>query len=65
MCKRTMLGYMVYEGVGMTTFNATQRVTNSGWPSYRHSNNDGRFNADIGVVTFKDGKVVSVEFLPD
>jgi hypothetical protein len=31
---------------------------------YRHSN-DGAFNADWGVVTFKDGKVTNVEFLPD
>lgn len=31
---------------------------------YRHSN-DGAFNADWGVVKFKDGKVVDVEFLPD
>ena len=31
---------------------------------FRHSN-DGRFNADWGVVTFHDGRVVDVSFSPD
>jgi hypothetical protein len=31
---------------------------------FRHSN-DGAYNADVGVVEFKDGKVVKVEFHPD
>lgn len=31
---------------------------------YRHSDSS-TFDADIGVVNFKDGKVVSIEFLPD
>jgi hypothetical protein len=32
---------------------------------FRHSIHDWRFNADIGVVTFHEGKVVDVQFLPD
>ena len=31
---------------------------------FRHSD-DGRFNSDWGVVTFRDDKVVSVQFMPD
>ncbi len=31
---------------------------------FRHSN-DGDFDSDWGVVSFRDGKVVSVEFMPD
>lgn len=31
---------------------------------YRHSN-DGAFNADWGVVKFKDGRVSAVDFMPD
>jgi hypothetical protein len=31
---------------------------------FRHSD-DARFNSDWGVVGFKDGRVVRVEFLPD
>lgn len=31
---------------------------------FRHSN-DGRFNSDWGVVTFRDDKVISVVFMPD
>jgi hypothetical protein len=32
---------------------------------YRHSANDGRFDSDWGVITFRDDRVVSVQFLPD
>jgi hypothetical protein len=31
---------------------------------YRHSNS-AKFNADLGVVYFKNNQVISVEFLPD
>jgi hypothetical protein len=31
---------------------------------FRH-NNDARFNSDWGVVSFRDGRVISVEFMPD
>lgn len=31
---------------------------------YRHSD-DGAYNADWGVIRFKNGRVVSVEFMPD
>jgi hypothetical protein len=31
---------------------------------FRHSD-DGRFNSDWGVVEFKDGRVIRVQFMPD
>ena len=33
--------------------------------TYRWNTTDAAYDADLGQVTFQDGRVVSVEFLPD
>jgi hypothetical protein len=48
----------------MTTVSSEGELTIQDGIVYRHSD-DGAFNADFGVVQFKDGKVVSTEFMPD
>ena len=62
--RRKMAGCMVDAWANMTPPDATRGLTYSGSLIFRHSK-ESRFNADLGVVTFRDGKVVSVEFLPD
>ena len=41
------------------------RLTATGTMYYRWNTSDGRYDWDLGEVTFKDGKVTTVEFLPD
>ena len=57
-----MSGFM--EGTGMTSPYTNQEFEVGGAIVFRHSN-DGRLNADWGVVTIQNGKVVSVRFDPD
>jgi hypothetical protein len=60
--RKRMAGYM--EGTGITMPNTNQEFTVGGALVFRHSN-DGAFNADWGIVSFQNGKVVSVQFDPD
>jgi hypothetical protein len=47
-----------------TTVPGADELQLAGCQVYRHSR-DPRFNSDWGVVCFRDGLVVSTEFLPD
>jgi hypothetical protein len=55
---RIMAGYK--ERTYLTHSNAGREALYT----FRHSDN-GFFNADLGVVTIRDGKVVDIRFLPD
>jgi hypothetical protein len=59
--RRHMAAYS--EGLGWTDPDG-QEITLAGALVFRHSD-DGRFNADWGVVHFEKGRVTRVEFAPD
>jgi hypothetical protein len=59
---------MVAIGTGQTFQTGTSQtgemeIKNS--VVFRHTIHDGRYNADFGVVTFRNNRVVSTSFLPD
>jgi len=55
----------VGSGITMSTSNSPSgELVIQDSITYRHSN-DGAFNSDWGIVTFKDGKVVARTFMPD
>ncbi len=47
-----------------TTTNTSSQLALANSLVFRHSD-DGRFNSDWGVVEFKDGRVIRVQFMPD
>jgi hypothetical protein len=59
---RIMAGYRM--GTGIPLPGSAQEFRPSGAIVFRHSD-EAMFNADWGVVTFRDGKVVDVRFDPD
>ena len=64
---RVMGGYIKGSGiapVGSFGSDENGQLKLSDSTLYRHSY-DGAFNADWGLVRFKDGRVTNVEFLPD
>jgi hypothetical protein len=60
--KRRMAGYQ--EGTGWIDPFTNQEIKINGSLVFRHSD-EARFNADWGIVSFQEGRVVEVRFEPD